>query len=251
MKVLIIEDEVRAANRLEKLLLEIDFGMEIIGKTESIKETLHYFSTGTKPDLILSDIQLEDGLSFEIFEQIDVPCPIIFTTAYDQYAINAFQTNGIDYLLKPVEKERLEQSLQKAKKLTQTVTLDTILALAKGAVQNNHNYKNRFVIKIGERIKTILAVDVVAFYSMNNATYLFTIDGKKYLIDYRLEQIETLVDPEQFFRISRKYIISVNGCNDIIAWSNSRLKIQISGMENHLMIVARERVQSFKEWLDK
>lgn len=251
MKVLIIEDETRAANRLEQLLKEVEPSAEIIAKPASIREATELLEKMHDIRLILSDIQLEDGLSFEIFEQVEVPCPIIFTTAYDQYAIEAFQTNGIDYLLKPIDAPRLEQALAKMKKLTPNVTLDNILALANSSLAGRQKYKTRFMIKVGERIKSIGIEDIHAFFSQDNGTYLMTLEGRRYPIDYSLDQVESMVDPEQFFRVNRKFCLSIQACNDIIAWSNSRLKVQVPTITDPMIIVARERVQAFKAWLDR
>ncbi len=251
MNVLIIEDEERAANRLEQLLKEVDPGMHVLGKVESVKKALNYLSGNDQPQLIFSDIQLEDGLSFEIFEKADINCPIIFTTAYDQYAIEAFQTNGIDYLLKPIDSARLGQSINKVKRLNPGVTIDHLLALANSGLAQKNKNKSRFVIKVGERIKSIGIEDIRAFFSQDNATFLLTKEDRRFVLDYSLDQIESLVDPEIFFRISRKYIISIQACVDIIAWSNSRLKVQIPGLKDQMLIVARERVQDFKAWLDR
>jgi DNA-binding LytR/AlgR family response regulator len=250
MNVLIIEDEERAANLLEQLLRDADPEMVVVKKVESVKNAITFLETNDQPHLIFSDIQLEDGLSFEIFEKIEVKCPIIFTTAYDQYAIAAFQTNGIDYLLKPIDTSRLTQAINKVKKLSPAFSLDTIVALANAQLTNRQKFKNRFVIRIGERIKSIGVDEIQAFCSLDNATYLITNEGRKFIIDYSLDFVETLVDPERFFRVSRKFIISIHACQDIIVWSNSRLKINLSGFEDPMIIVSRERVQQFKIWLD-
>lgn len=249
MKALIIEDEVRAADRLEQLLKEVDPNISIIGRAESIKDAVAIL-TASHPELIFSDIQLEDGLSFEIFEQVEIRCPIIFTTAYDQYAIEAFKTNGIDYLLKPVDASRLKQSLNKVKKLSPNLSLNSILALANSPTLQKQKYKTRFVIKVGERIKSIGVDEIQAFFSHDNATYLLTNEGRRYPIDYSLDLIDGMLNPEMYFRISRKFIISIHACQDIIAWSNSRLKIQLKGIDDQMVVVSRERVQVFKAWLD-
>ena len=251
MNVVIIEDEERAATRLEKILGEVDPELNVKAKLESVQEALNYLSDDHQVHLIFSDIQLEDGLSFEIFEQVDITCPIIFTTAYDQYAIEAFQTNGIDYLLKPIDKQRLKKALQKVNKLNPSASIEHILALANAALNQKQKFKTRFVIKVGERIKSIGIDEIMVFFSQDNATFLLADDKRKYVIDYSLDHVEKLVDPEVFFRISRKYLVSINVCKDIISWSNSRLKVQIPGLEDQMLIVARERVQDFKAWLDR
>ncbi len=249
MKVVIIEDEIRAADRLQQMLTDIDPTIHVVGRAESIVESVELLSR-VQPELIFSDIQLEDGLSFEIFEKIEIRCPIVFTTAFDQYAIEAFRTNGIDYLLKPVDTTRLQQSLNKVRKLSPNLSLNSILALANSPLNHKQKYKNRFVIKVGERIKSIGVEEIQAFFSHDNATFLLTTEGRRFPIDYSLDHIDTLLNPETHFRISRKFIIAIHACQDIIAWSNSRLKIQLKGVDDQMVIVARERVQPFKSWLD-
>ena len=251
MNVLIIEDEERAANRLEQLLIGCEQNINVIAKIESIENAVNYLSKNNNIELIFSDIQLEDGLSFEIFEQAQVKCPIIFTTAFDQYAIQAFQTNGVDYLLKPVDEKRLQQSLDKVKNLSSNVSIDNILALANSAISQPRKFKTRFMIKVGERIKSIGVDEVSLFFSQDNATFILTTDKRKYVVDFSLDHIEELIDPELFYRVSRKYIVSINACNDIIAWSNSRLKIQVDQFEDDMIVVARDRVGDFKKWLDR
>jgi len=251
MNVVIIEDEERAATRLAQVLGEVDPEIKVVAKLESVQTAREYLSGHPLIQLIFSDIQLEDGLSFEIFEEVEVSCPIIFTTAYDQYAIEAFQTNGIDYLLKPIDKQRLDKALQKVKKLNRAVSIENIIALANSALSQKQKYKSRFVIKIGERIKSINVEEILCFFSQDNATFLLTNSGRRFVIDYSLDHLEKLIDPEGFFRISRKYIVSIRACDDIVAWSNSRLKVQIPGLDGQMFVVARERVQDFKSWLDR
>ncbi len=250
MNVLIIEDESRAANRLEKMIRKVSPEMNIVAKIESVREAVSFLSASSKLSLIFADIQLADGLSFEIFEQIKIDCPIIFTTAYDQYAIEAFKTNGIDYLLKPIEEERLSQAIEKHKKLSgPELDIEAILALTNKASKNT--YKSRFMIKVGDKIKSIATSEIKAFYSLEKATYLLTNTNRSYVVDHSLDQLEMTVDPEQFFKINRKYILSISVCTDIIAWTNSRLKLIIEGLDDQDIIVARDRVQDFKLWLDQ
>lgn len=248
MKILIIEDENRAANRVERLLLEIDPGFEIVGKLESIAESISWLTNQT-PDLIISDIQLADGLSFEIYSQIDCKCPIIFTTAYDRYAIDAFETNGIDYLLKPIEKERLGQALNKLEKLKPSISLDQLLKLT--TANAGKAFKERFMIKVGDKIRTIPVTDISAFYSLDKGTYLHTVSNRNYVLEFSLEQVMEMLDPKKYFRINRKHIVSINCIDEIIAHTNSRLKLKIKDFENEDIIVAREKVKDFKLWLDQ
>lgn len=248
MKVVIIEDESRAANRIIRLLSDLAPEAVVVAQPESIEESLN-FLRNNKVDLIISDIQLADGLSFEIYKNYTPECPIIFTTAYDQYAIKAFETNGIDYLLKPIEKERLQQALNKLEKLKPNIDLSTLIALASNKEQKA--YKSRFMIKVGEKIKSIPVEEVALFYSMDKGTFLHTRENRNYVLDQSLEQVEDLVDPKDFFRISRKYIIALQAPMDIIAHTNSRLKLKVKGFDDENVVVARERVKEFKGWLDR
>lgn len=249
MKILIIEDEVRAASHLERLLKKIAPEMEVIARLESVRDSVEFLNRVRGLDLIFSDIQLADGLSFEIYARVKVTCPIIFTTAWDQYAIQAFNTNGIDYLLKPVEEERLTRAIEKARQFSTLPMLEKILAIAGG--MRVKTYKSRFMIKVGEKIKSIPIEEIVAFYSLEKATYLHTAGKRSYCVDFALDHLENIVDPDLFFRINRKYLVSIAACSNITAWSNSRLKLKIEGVEDQEIIVARERVQDFREWLDR
>ncbi len=248
MNVLIIEDEVRAANRLERLIMALRPETTIVGKLETVAEALDFLANN-QPDLILSDIQLADGLSFEIYENQTVDCPIIFTTAYDQYAINAFETNGIDYLLKPVEDERLQKALEKYDQLNKGIDLNTLLKLAKS--QEKPAYKSRFMIKVGDKIKSIAVDEITVFFSLAKGTYLHTSNNRNYVVEHSLEKVEVLLDPNRFFRVNRKFIVAIDAPSEIIAHSNSRLKLKIDGFDQDEVIVAREKVKEFKQWLDR
>lgn len=253
MKLLIIEDEVRAANRIERLLLEINPELTILGKLESISEAL-VFLKDHSPDAIISDIQLADGLSFEIFQQIDVNCPIIFTTAYDQYAIQAFETNGIDYLLKPIETERLEKALAKINRLsTPTILPSNLVTLLQSSLHQGESktYKSRFMIKVGDKFKAIPTEEIKAFYSLEKGSYLLTKQNRNYVVEYSLEQLMGLLNPTDFFRVNRNFIVHIDAPETIIAHTNSRLKLVVNGYEGEPIIVAREKVQDFKTWLDQ
>ncbi len=249
MKVLIIEDETRAASHLERLLKKLAPEMEVVARLESVRDSVDFLSREHHLTLIFSDIQLADGFSFEIFKRVNVSCPIIFTTAWDHYAIEAFSTNGIDYLLKPVEEERLVKAIEKAKQFSPSLMLEKILAIAGNKPVTS--FKSRFLVKVGEKIKIIPVEEINAFYSFDKATYLHTKGNRSYCIDFPLDQLENMVDPGKFFRISRKYMVSLDACSNITAWSNSRLKMHIEGIEDQEIIVARERVQEFRDWLDR
>jgi len=248
MKVIILEDENRAANLLERLLSKVAPHMMVIAKLESVRDGVKYLLNNVEPDLIFSDIQLSDGLSFEIYNQVIVNCPIIFTTAYDHYAVEAFKTNGIDYLLKPIEEDRLRQAIEKARHFTPEVILQKILSISNSA--SGKAYKSRFMVKVGDKIKSIPVEGILVFYSQK-ASFILTSDRRTYSIDYTLDQLEPLLDPQTYFRINRKYIVSINACSNILSWSNSRLRLKIEGTDDPDIIVARERVQEFKNWLDR
>ena len=249
MNIIIIEDERRAANMLERLIVEADPSMTILAKLESVRESIEFLRKNRDISLIFSDIQLGDGLSFEIFEKTELTCPIIFTTAYDQYAINAFKANGIDYLLKPVKSDDIEKAIMKFKQFSRPAPITDITAIANLLLERKSEHKSRFMIKVGEKIKIIPVEDIPVFYSMEKATFVFTSNRRSYVIDYSLDQLRTLLNPERFFRINRKYIVSLDYIDEIIAWSNSRLKIKIPGLEEENIIVARDRTKEFKEWL--
>ncbi len=254
MKVLIVEDESLASKRLVKLLKEAEPNVEILAELDSVKRVVKWLGENESPELIFLDIQLADGLSFEIFEKADVRAPIIFTTAFDEYAIQAFKVNSIDYLLKPIDPAELERALEKFKNhfgaQEESKPALNMALIEKAMQQMTRQYKERFVVKIGEHIKTINTEDALYFFSEAKATFLQT-DDKRYIIDYALEQIEQLVDSERFFRINRKYLVSLEAVKDIITYSNSRLRLILKDHDDMDAIVSRDRVQDFKKWLDR
>ncbi|SMD38117.1 two component transcriptional regulator, LytTR family [Reichenbachiella faecimaris] len=251
MKVLIVEDEGIAANRLIQLLDQLDNSIEVVEHLDSVKSVIEWFQTNPTPDLAFFDIQLADGLSFEIFEQIEISCPIIFTTAYDQYAIEAFKVNSIDYLLKPMMEADLQRALEKFNKQKESIPSMDVAALMHLIQQQNKSYKERFVIKVGEHLKSVLAEEVEIFLSENKTTYLLSKDCKRFIIDFTLDQIQEAVNPKSFFRINRKYLIHIEGIKDIISYSNSRLKLELHHFNADDLIVSREKVVLFKKWLDR
>jgi DNA-binding LytR/AlgR family response regulator len=252
MKVVIIEDEVMAAELIESLVLKYDSTIEILEILDSIKASAAWFNVNSAPDLVFMDIHLADGLSFEIFDQTQINCPIIFTTAYNEYAIRAFKVNSIDYLLKPLDFDELKQAIDKYKeRFSEKPQIPSPDVFDKVLNMLTNKFKQRFVIKVGEHIRSIPVEDVLYFYSLEKATFLHTANNHNYVIDYSIEQLEGLVDPEKFFRINRKYLIAMNSFDDIISYSNSRLKIELLHSDEYDVIVSREKVQKFKKWLDK
>ena len=251
MKTIIIEDEKPAARRLSRLLLNL--GVEVSQMLHSVEEAVEWFQNNTHPDLIFLDIQLSDGLSFEIFDVVEVKSAIIFTTAYDEYALQAFKLNSIDYLLKPIDDEELETAVEKYRSLrpeTKPLTLnfDDIKNLLVNPLERE--YKKRFTARVGQHLKIINADEVESFYSENKGTYAATSDGRNYLLDTTLENLENELEPQTFFRVSRKFYININHIKDIVSYTNSRLQIKLNHFNEQEIIVSRERVKDFKLWLE-
>ena len=253
MRILIIEDEDQAADRLESLIRQIEPDSIIIEKIDSIRRAVEWLNKNSPADLIFMDIQLADGLSFEIFDQVEIRSPVIFTTAYNEYALKAFKVNSIDYILKPVDKEELAAAFKKYETLVGgTKVPDKMMESIGYAIQMlTKKYKERFVLKIGEHLKSVEVSDILFFYSLDKATFAQTKEGRKHLLDFPLDQLEGLIDPMRFFRINRKYLVAVDSILDMISYTNSRLKLILKTSEENDVVVARERVQAFKEWLDK
>lgn len=251
MQILIVEDEPLAASRLEKLVGEIVPGALILDKIDTVKRAVTWLSTHAAPDVILMDIQLADGISFQIFEQIKVNAPVIFTTAYDEYAIRAFKVNSVDYILKPVDKDELAAALAKVSvKSAPAISPELLEQLGLAIRGLNKKYKTRFVIKVGEHLRTIEADTILFFYSQEKTTFCVTTDNRSSILDYTLDDLADMVDPQKYFRINRKYLVSSSSIKDIISYTNSRLKLVLKNSTDPEIIVAREKVQEFKTWLD-
>ncbi|HEY3372895.1 MAG TPA: LytTR family DNA-binding domain-containing protein [Prolixibacteraceae bacterium] len=252
-KVLVIEDEKPASEWLQQLILKYDPRISILGVLDSVRGAEEWFTQHPSPDLVFMDIQLADGLSFEIFERVKVPCPVIFTTAYEEYAIKAFKVNSVDYLLKPIAWNELEAAFHKfSQQFTsiQAAPPITLDLLNKVKEMLRKPSKNRFVIKVGDHLKSIPVEEILFFYSLEKATYLCTADFRTYLVDYSLDHISEMIDQQRFFRINRKYILSNQSIADIVVYSNSRLKIKLKKPGEESIIVSRDKVAGFKEWLD-
>lgn len=249
MNCLIVEDEKIAAERLIGLIQKCDPSIAVAGIMQSVTSTVQWLNTHPAPGLIFMDIQLADGLSFEIFEQVVVKTPVIFTTAYDEYALKAFKVNSIDYLLKPVDAGELQCALDKFREnhLTREVPAQVFENLMYSLAKQ---YKSKFVIKVGEHIRVFSTGDVQCFYSMEKSTFLQNNSGRDYAIGYTLDQLEELLDPSLFFRINRKYIICTSAISDIISYSNSRLLLRLHTNHSDDLVVSREKVQDFKKWLE-
>ncbi len=250
MKVIIIEDEKPAARRLNRMLQSL--GVEAMTMLHSVEESIAWFGENEHPDLIFLDIQLSDGLSFEIFESVEIKSAIIFTTAYDEYALQAFKLNSIDYLLKPIDDEDLENAIKKYKeRITENKSVSIDFDDIKKLLVNppEQDYKKRFTVKVGQHLKMIPIEAIECFYSENKGTYIHTTEGRDYLIDLTLEQLETELAPNTFFRTSRKFYININAIKDIISYTNSRLQIKLNSYNSQEIIVSRERVRDFKDWI--
>ncbi len=256
MKILIIEDEPLAAERLSDLILKLDSEIQILDVMDSVRESIEWFQNNDAPDMCFMDIQLADGLSFDIFEKAEVTCPIIFTTAYDEYAIQAFKVNSIDYLLKPVDLDGVQKAFDKYRGLVQQPSTQqkvTDLNLIHQVMNMmNKTYKSRFIVKAGNHITSIPVSEILYFYSEHKTTWLKTQALKKHAIDYTLEQLEDLLDPKQFFRLNRKYLVAYPSIQSILTYSNSRLKVNLHDLpKQEQILISREKVGRFKEWLDQ
>ena len=250
MTTIIIEDEKPAARLLQRKLQKLD--VEVGVMLHSVEESIDWFTKNEHPDLIFLDIQLSDGLSFEIFEKIHIKSAVIFTTAYDEYALRAFKLNSIDYLLKPIDEEDLEVAVSKFKsRLPKQETLQLDFDQIKKMLSNpfDKNYKKRFTVKIGQHLKVIAIEEIECFFSENKGTYLHTFDNRNFLIETTLELLEQDLDPSEFFRVSRKFIIPLKAIKEIVVHSNSRLKVILPSYKEEDVIVSREKVADFKTWI--
>ncbi|WP_268847315.1 LytR/AlgR family response regulator transcription factor [Flavobacterium aestivum] len=255
MTTIIIEDEKPAARLLQRKLEKINIQVGVM--LHSVEEAIDWFSKNEHPDLIFLDIQLSDGLSFEIFEKIDIKSAVIFTTAYDEYALRAFKLNSIDYLLKPIDEDDLEVAVLKFKdrfqlsKTTGNETMQLDFEQIRKMFSNpfEKTFKKRFTVKIGQHLKVISTDEIECFFSENKGTYIHTFDNRNYLMDSTLEVLEQELDASEFYRISRKFIISLKSIKEIVMYSNSRLKIVLPSYKEDEVVVSREKVSDFKNWI--
>lgn len=250
MDVLIIEDEAPAARRLQRMLEKQQVKVRTL--LHSVAEAVPWFEKNQHPELIFLDIQLSDGLSFEIFEKVKIKSAVIFTTAFDEYALQAFKLNSIDYLLKPIDEEELEVAVKKFREFKPVhqnvqINFEDIRKLLVNPLERE--YKMRFTVRVGQHLKIINTDDIECFYSENKATYAATSDGRNYILETTLEHLENELEPKLFFRVSRKFYVNVNHIKDIISYTNSRLQIKLNKFREQEIIVSRERVNDFKYWL--
>ncbi|HKK78037.1 MAG: response regulator [Bacteroidetes bacterium] len=247
MNVLIIEDEEAAARRLEKLVLGLEAQTTVLAKLDSIESVLNWLEQHELPDLVFMDIHLADGSSFEVFNHVKIDCPIIFTTAYDQYAIQAFRVNAVDYLLKPIKREELRAALDKYQRQSQPQTTFNYQQLAQSIKEDPYN--RRFLIRIGQNIKVVDANDAAYFYTEDKITFVVTHDGKRYPLDHSLEKLEEMLDPRRFFRVNRQVILGLEAIREMYAYSKSRVKVELEPPADMDIIVSTERSPHFKKWL--
>lgn len=249
MTALIIEDEKPAARRLLKLLK--DYDIHILDTLHSLSEAENWLDCHSHPELIFLDIQLSDGLSFELFKNRSIKSAIIFTTAYDEYALKAFKINSIDYLLKPIDKDELKFAITqyKARQHRSTLSFEDLKTVFNNNFQEQ-NYKERFTVKVGEHLKVFETQEIDCFISQHKTSYLITKNGRQYPLEKSLEEIDSMLSPKIFFRINRAYIIHIKAIKDIVTYSNSRLKVILKQDLGESLIVSRERVKGFKTWLD-
>jgi DNA-binding LytR/AlgR family response regulator len=254
MKVIIVEDEVPAAEKLERYLQKYDSSIQIVARFDSIHTSVSWLKESQDTiDLIFMDIQLIDGLSFQIFQQVNVHKPVIFTTAFNEFALDAFKVNSIDYLLKPITFTDLSVSLKKLETLRQQFLGNNDQSERIGQAFSSlkvKEYKNRFMVKLGEHIRSITTDQITLFYADGRDVYLVTTQNRKFIIDYTLEALEDILDPKNFFRLNRTFILNINAIKDVLVYSNSRLKITLHQEFDKEIIVSREKVGEFKEWFD-
>lgn len=254
VKALIIEDENPAATRLTGLIEEVAPYIEVLGVLDSVASSVAWFKSNDAPDIIFMDIQLSDDLSFSIFSQAEVRSPVIFTTAYDEYALQAFKVNSIDYLLKPIDREELINSIKKWQETRLqaplTITPDIGNALLTQVTGSSKAFRSRFLVKIGERLHSVKVEDATHFTSENKITFLHTMDKRKYFLDETLEQLSEVLDPGVFFRLNRQVIASIDSIGQIHSYFNGKLKVYLSNVEEPV-IVSKEKAPVFKIWLNQ
>lgn len=255
MKILIIEDEFPAAERLQKLVKSIDEQIEIVGIQESVKSSIEWLNSNLSPDLIFADIQLSDGLSFEIFESFPVHSPIIFTTSYDEYALKAFKVKSIDYLLKPLKQKELSEALAKYKELQKSFTRDDyalrIESLMDQLLTNHKKYKTCFLVRHKDQLIPVQQKNISYFFYSNRMVCLVQNDGKQSLVDYSMDELENILDPNVFFHINRQFIINVSSVNKIHTHFNGMLKLELLPKTENEVMVSRDKAKPFKQWMEE
>jgi DNA-binding LytR/AlgR family response regulator len=250
-KILIIEDERLAAEKLERMVAKLRPDWTVLGPVETVEHAVKWLASNPAPDLILMDIQLADGISFEIFEQVQVKSPVIFTTAFDEYAIKAFKVNSIDYLLKPIDPDAMETALKKFERISSSLRPDHKV-IEQTFRQIAQTSKTRFLVKVGANYNSVLTREIEMFYIRERSVFIRTFQGKTYDVDYSLEQLQQMVDPDLFFRINRNVMINIEAVSKLVVYSSNRLKlVNHSGFNADELIVSRDKVSDFKRWMDR
>ncbi|MCF8368479.1 MAG: LytTR family DNA-binding domain-containing protein [Bacteroidales bacterium] len=249
MNVLIIEDELAIAKRLQKLIEEIDPEIKVLASIESVESSIKWFQSNPHPDLIFQDIHLADGSGFEIYQQVNIDVPVIFTTAYHQYAIDAFKLNSIDYLLKPIKKDQLKQSIEKFKKQFKKQGPPAINYAILSTLIAKESYQKRFMVRYGQKLKVIETDDIAYFYTLSGNLFFKTFDNNEYPVDFSLDKLENMLDPDKFYRINRQFIIQMKAIKEMYAYSKSRVKIDLDPPCEIESIASTERSGDFKKWL--
>ena len=259
MKALIIEDEIYAQEELKRLLEASGYGIEVLDCIDTVEDSIEWLHNNPRPDIIFLDVQLSDGLSFEIFKKVEVNSPIIFTTAFENYALKAFKVNSIDYLLKPIEADKLDESLRKFEKMKKSfetkkevvLNADQVDRLFEITTDSKREYKKRFMVKTGDRIRHISVQDTAYFLSEHDYTYLVAQENKKFIIDYSLDELARILDPNDFFRLSRKCIANIHSVKMVNKYFNSRLEVILQPPTDDQILISRVRVPEFMKWLEK
>jgi len=249
MKIVIIEDEESAVERLISLLKSLDYDFEVLEVFDSVQTSVAYLKNNKQADLIFMDVHLADGDSFEIIQQVEILTPVIFITAYDEFAIKAFKLNSIDYLLKPLKKQDLQAAVDKFKKLSKPQEKLEIAELLKVFQTPNKGFQKRIVIKLGQAIKVVEIADIAYFFTEDKAEYLCTFDGHKMLMDFHLDEVQGMVDPKVFYRINRQFIVNIKSIEQMFTHSKSRVKLVLNPNYSDEIIVSAERSPDFKQWL--
>jgi DNA-binding LytR/AlgR family response regulator len=259
MKILIVEDEELAVKKLQKTLAGVEPDAEVVGVTDSIVSTVNWLEDNDAPDLILMDIELCDGQSFEIFNRAKIKSPVIFTTSYDEYALKAFKVNSVDYLLKPIQKEELEAALTKLKSMKELyksgdakpdVSIDNLVKELQQKLQPKE-FRKRFLVKQAQKLVSIEIDEIAYFFSDGRLNFFKTFDNKKFVVDYTMDELEDMLDPAKYFRISRSFYISVNSVDQIHDYFGNRLMLNLKPAVDKESIVSREKVAEFKKWMGK
>lgn len=252
MRIVIIEDEKPNATRLKNMLLDISPAIEVMATLDTVTASVAWFRQNPPPDVALMDIRLADGLSFDIFPQVSLSCPVIFTTAYDEYAIRAFKVNSLDYLLKPIEKEDLQLALEKIEKIRQPAgSAEMVQQLLEFFRQKEVTYRSRFMLPFRDGYKTVLVADVDFIFYAYNVTHLVLKDKTQLAVTQTMDELEEQLDPNQFFRANRQHIINVSSIDSIQNSFNGKLRIKLKRDAEREVLVSKEKVPLFKQWLDK